>query len=191
MLIAFIIVQSLSARKACIFSLPFAMRNSPKVIGYRYISSTFPTGYEIPSWSAIPKRLPQAATWYSEASSAIAFKRVNAIGQSCISSRITSVSPGIMSTPVIADNPLRIFSADISVFISWHAASSRSKLMKAVFLYLRLPNSFSSQVFPTCLAPNNTSGFLFFEELHFTKSLYKYLSIVLILRGLLYCTTFI
>lgn len=77
----------------------------------------------------------------------------------------------------LADKPLSSFSADFSDVTSWAAASLRSKLTKATFLYLRLPNSFSSHVLPTCLAPNSTNGLLPSEQLHFSSSLYKYLSI--------------
>ena len=63
------------------FSLPSAIRNSLKVMGYRFKKSTLPTGNDVLD-NLIPKRLLAQATWYSFASSQKYFNEFRALGLS-------------------------------------------------------------------------------------------------------------
>ena len=73
-------------------SLLVANKNSSKERGYIVSISTLPTGKEnFPRFIASPKRLPAAAIWYSDASSAKYLSDVKASSQACISSNMIRV----------------------------------------------------------------------------------------------------
>jgi len=46
---------------------PKALINSKKFKGYKTRNSTFPTGNDVPGWSATPSKDPAAMMWYSDA----------------------------------------------------------------------------------------------------------------------------
>ena len=76
-----------------------AIKNSLKVIGYKFKKSTFPTGNEVLD-NLIPSNEPAHAIWYSGVSSQKYFKEFKASGHSWISSNIISVVCGFIFFPL-------------------------------------------------------------------------------------------
>ena len=136
-------------------------------MGYMCISSTFPTGYDTLSCSEMPNSDPATAIWYSGACSQKYFSDSIASGMSWTSSRMTSVSPGVISTDVIAFKPRSILSTSKSLAKILLANSFFRHITYASLLYSLLANSRRTHVFPTCRAPFRISGFrssLFFHN---------------------------
>ena len=130
------------------------------------MKSTLPTGKEVPLCIATPSREPAATMAYSGAFSQKYFKEDSAFGTSWISSKISKVSSLLTETPVSTLIARRILSTLISPSNTCCIRGLLSKLTYAVFSKQLAPNSFISQVFPTCLAPRMINGFRFFFSFH-------------------------
>ena len=92
--------SSISAKAYCLH----AYRNSTKDIGYSLSLLTLPTGNESPRCMAMPSADPVAKTSYSGAASLNIFSEVIALGTSCTSSKMTSVSSGVILVPDSIDS---------------------------------------------------------------------------------------
>lgn len=141
--------------------------------------STFPTGKELLPCTEMPSSDPATAMCISGESSQKYFNAVRACGQFCISSRMSKVSPAVMSIEASADSFCSKLLVGPPCSNIEQASLSRSSENMTVCLYSFLPNSVKSQVFPTCLAPLRIKGLRFGLFFHSISLLYSSLFILL------------
>ena len=165
-------------------SLPLAITNSLKLIGYSSSLLTFPTGNDV--WfrfSVIPSRDPAHTTCSSLKFSQKYFNDVIALEHDWISSKKTRVFPGTIRVLQFCSNSRTILFTSKSYSNISESFSFDSKFTYAYFLKLLRANSLIMYVLPHCLTPVRISGLR--RELSFHFSSFFVISLYMIFPKLL------